>query len=72
MGLRQLNKQFKAERLNQACRRALTLNCITFKSIQSILVRGLDQAPYLNEVSAKSTPMHQNLRGADYYRLLND
>ena len=72
MGLKKLNKQFKSERLNHACRRAMLLNCLTFKSIQSILDRGLDQVPYLTEVTVQSTPAHQNLRGADYYRLLND
>lgn len=67
-GLKHLCKRFGTARLNQACRRALILECIQFKSIRSILETGLDKTPVLKIVTQPSTPAHQNLRGAHYYQ----
>jgi len=66
-GFKKLAKQFGHKRLNDACRRAITLNCLQFRSIQSILLNGLDKQPHIAEVAVSSTPQHSNLRGADYY-----
>lgn len=67
-GLKRLCKRFGASRLNQACRRALALDCIQFKSIQSILEKGLDKGPHLTSVPIPETQSHGNLRGAHYYQ----
>lgn len=67
-GLKKLCKRFGCDRLNNACRRALTLNCIQFKSIQSILEKGLDKVPYITPVTVNTTPTHINVRGAHYYQ----
>ena len=66
-GLKRLCKRFGQDRLNQACRRALVLSCIQFKSIRSILEKGLDKTPYLQSVSSPESKPHDNLRGAQYY-----
>jgi len=66
-GLKRLSKRFGALRLNQACRRALVLGCTQFKSIQSILEKGLDKTPYIKPVTPP-TPSHHNVRGAQYYQ----
>lgn len=68
-GLKKLCKQFGKERLNQACRRALVLNCVSYKSILSILESGLDKTPHLQEVQQPTANRaHQNLRGPNYYQ----
>jgi transposase len=66
-GFKKLVKQFGQARMNQACYRACALSCLTFKSIQSILEKGLDkQAPI--SVAVRKAPEHMNVRGPDYYR----
>ncbi len=67
-GLKNLCKRFGKERLDQACRRAIILNCIQFKSIQSILEKGLDKTALLEVVHSEETKPHENLRGANYYK----
>lgn len=67
-GLKRLCKRFGAPRLNQACRRALVLRCIQFKSIQSILEKGLDKIPHVQIVATSTPASHHNLRGAHYYQ----
>lgn len=66
-GLKKLARCFGDVRLNQACQRALTLNCLEFKSIQSILEHHLDQAICLAPVNPSSA-YHGNLRGPAYYQ----
>lgn len=67
-GLKKLCKRFGKQRLNQACRRALVLNCISYKSILSILEKGLDKTPHIQEVKPSTGISHDNVRGADYYQ----
>ena len=67
-GLKRLCKRFGARRLNQACRRALVLQCIEFKSIRSILENGIDKTPHVRAVPPPTTAMHDNVRGAAYYQ----
>lgn len=66
-GLKNLCKRFGAKRLEQACRRAIVLECIRFKSIQSILEKGLDRIPHIRIAQAPTTPKHDNIRGIEYY-----
>ena len=40
-----LGKSYSPERLEAACRRALTLGACSYKSIESILKKGLDRQP---------------------------
>ncbi len=67
-GFRRLAKRFTKQRLNNACRRAIALGCLSYDSLLSILERGLDQQPHITEVVGEPTPQHNNVRGADYYR----
>jgi transposase len=69
LGILRLEKSFTGERLEAACRRALTLQSTSYKSVHSILKNGLDRAPLPGE-SEKDAPepiAHGNIRGADYY-----
>lgn len=66
LGLMRLGKTYSTERLEAACARALRLQAMSYKSIESILKRKLENAPL--PVESNSTPIeHDNLRGPDYF-----
>ncbi len=67
LGILRLGKSYGDERLEAACRRALHINALSYRSIESILKNGLDQKA-LPENNSKTTPVkHDNIRGAGYY-----
>ena len=67
LGILRLAKSYSDERLNAACARALTLGTHRYKSIESILKKGLDQQS-LNDINEPQLPTdHGNLRGPGYY-----
>ncbi len=67
LGILRLAKSYGDERLNAACARALILGTHRYKSIASILKKGLDQQP-LNDTDEPQLPAdHDNLRGPGYY-----
>ncbi len=69
LGVMRLGKQYGDERLEAACRRALAIGATSFKSLQSILKRGLDAQPLPSTEAPTAAPIaHANVRGADYYR----
>ena len=67
LGVLSLQRQFGPDRLEAACKRALTVGTISYASVRSILVTGLDQAPEPPD-PITATPAHGNIRGADYYQ----
>lgn len=67
-GLKRLCKRFGKHRLNQACRRAIALQCVRYKSIESILSRRLDEKPHIEELTVNTNSSHQNLLGSAYYQ----
>jgi len=50
-----------------ACKRALTVGTVSYASVRSILVTGLDQAAEPPD-PITATPTHGNIRGAGYYQ----
>jgi transposase len=67
LGLMRLGKRYGTERLEAACRRALSIQGLSYKSVRSILDTGLDREPL--EEPAEAAPIeHGNVRGAGYYR----
>jgi transposase len=70
-GLKRLHKQYGSNRLEKACSRALALQCISFHSIASILKNGLDKLVHITPLQQPCTPLHNNLRGGNYYQPLN-
>ena len=62
-----LGKSFGEERLEAACRRALTLGACSYKSIASILRQGLDRRALPEQQDLDLGIEHANIRGADYY-----
>jgi transposase len=67
LGIMRLGKEYGAERLEAACARALTLQAVTYKSIESILKKELDKRA-LPQKPPQTPPIeHDNIRGAQYY-----
>jgi transposase len=65
-GILRLGKDYGPERLEAACARALRLNTCSYRSLESILKKGLDQVRLPEQTELPDLP-HANLRGADYY-----
>ena len=66
LGIMRLSKRYGPERLEAACTRALALGSYNYRSVSSILAKGLDARPLSTPVP-RTNPEHTNLRGAGYY-----
>jgi transposase len=66
LGILRLSERYGAARLEAACARGLACGARSYRSLRSILERGLDAVP---EAGAAIPPAlaHANLRGANYY-----
>jgi transposase len=69
LGIMRLGKSYGAERLEAACRRALTIGACSYKSIESILKNGLDRAPLPASPPTPAPLRHAHIRGPEYYSL---
>jgi transposase len=67
LGIMRLGKRYGPERLEAACRRALAINSIGYKSVESILKNNLDQRPLPETPPPPPAIGHPNLRGPEYY-----
>lgn len=69
LGIMRLAKHYPAERVEAAARRALALQTLSYRSLKSILSRGLDAQPL--PLPPEPLPglalVHENLRGPTYY-----
>jgi transposase len=77
LGILRLAKGYSSERLEAACQRAIAIKGCRYRSIRSILEKGLDKQPLpdtdsLNKQSLSGSVRrihmsHENIRGGDYY-----
>lgn len=67
LGILRLAKTYGTERLNAACARAMAINGVSFRSIDSILKKGLDRLSTPAPNAEASLPAHANVRGPEYY-----
>lgn len=67
LGILRLGKAYGDERLEAACRRALTLGSCRYKSIESILKHRLDEQPVEEQQELPLPDGHDNIRGPAYY-----
>ena len=67
LGLLRLSSKYGEERLEAACQKALTANAFSYKSVKSILEKGLDRVAE-EEKDPSGLPEHDNIRGASYYK----
>lgn len=68
LGIIRLARSYSAQRVEAACERALACNATSYKSVSSILRKGLDRMPVaLGQRCARAIPNHVNIRGIDYF-----
>ncbi len=68
LGIMRLGKRYGQQRLEASSKRAEALRSYSYRTVKNILSSGQDRLPFEEEpASARSTPMHDNIRGADYY-----
>lgn len=66
LGILRLAKTYGNERLNNACRRALTAGARSYRHVKAILKNRLDEVPL--DLTDDGLPLvHENIRGPDYY-----
>jgi len=67
LGILRLAAHYSHPRLENACARAVRYRTFSFKSIKTILMNGLDKQEEARNETAAISPLHENIRGADYY-----
>ena len=67
LGIMQLGRRHGSARLEAASARALALDSHRFRTVRNILAAGQDRLPLEPRAETNPTPMHANIRGADYY-----
>jgi transposase len=69
LGILRLGKRYGDDRLEAACTRAVAFQAFSYRSVESILRRGLDRQPLPPPAPATTTPrQHDYVRGAAYYQ----
>lgn len=66
-GVLRLGQAYGEARLEAACARALAIGADSYRSIASILDKGLDRRPVPTPASGAAPIAHANVRGAKYY-----
>jgi len=71
MGVIQLHRSYGSQRLDNACKRALQADAVSYRRIQNILKNNLDKSSLFFqdlEDDRPHIPEHQNIRGASNYK----
>jgi len=73
LGILRLAQRYPSGRVEAACRRALLIGARSYRSVDSILVHGLDAQPLPGEDGEQQQPIdpprrHEQLRGPGYYQ----
>jgi len=67
-GLFGIAKKYGNDRLESACKLAISFKAYSYKSVKSILLKGLDKQAHKPTKTANNLIiMHKNIRGAEYY-----
>jgi transposase len=67
LGILRLGKRFGGERLEAACQRALAVQALSYRSVESILKNGLDKQSLPAPPPQPLDRRHENVRGSTYY-----
>lgn len=67
IGILSMAKKVGNDRLNNACKRALTFNTYSYMAVQNILTKGLDKIEETIQDDLFTMPKHENIRGENYY-----
>ena len=68
LGMQRPAREFTPARLEAACIRAMAIRSPNLRSVTSILRSGLDRQPLPPKPAQANLPLHENLRGPDYYQ----
>jgi transposase len=68
IGILSFGKKVGNDRLTKACQRALGYGLYNYKTIQSILEKGMDLYDDADEKGQLQMPLHDNIRGENYYQ----
>jgi len=68
VGILSFSRKVGNERLIKACQRALGYGIYNYKTIQTILEKGMDSYDHIEENQQLEMPVHENIRGKDYYK----
>jgi transposase len=71
LGILRLAKAYDKERLEAACNRCYEMGALSYKSVESTLKHHLELKPLIAE-PMQQTIFHLNIRGADYYKEIED
>lgn len=66
LGIVHLGDRYGAQRLEAACERALRARAHSYRSVESILAKGLDRKSLPEETEERAH--HDNVRGPQYYQ----
>ena len=72
LGLMRLLRAYPAERLEAACRLALEIGTVSYRSVNSILATGRDQAAAAEQRDLSLPAEHAHIRGPEYYTTLHN
>ena len=67
LGLMRLAREHGRTRMEAACERALAVGAYRYRSVASILQKGLDRQPLVPQQAELALPDHANVRGPGYY-----
>ena len=67
LGILKLGSRYGDDRLEAACRRARSVGGLSYRSVRSILEKGLDRLP-LETPEPTAAGHHENVRGAGYFQ----
>lgn len=68
VGILSMAKKYGNTRFINACKRAIEYDMYSYKAIDTILKRGLDQQDEETQVILPLMPEHENIRGENYYK----
>ena len=72
LGIINLGRHYEPERVEAAAQRALKFNACSYRSMKAILTAGLDRhqdsGSFQRKDGQMSLPLHQNIRGREYYQ----
>jgi hypothetical protein len=68
VGILSMAKKYGNKRLIDACKRAIEYDMYSYKAVEMILKRGLDQQAQETQEVLPLMPEHENIRGKNYYK----
>ena len=68
LGVLRLSNKYGDVRLEKACAKALLVGITRYKQVEDILKNNLEEVPISDNLSSIPLPVHDNVRGPDYYQ----